>query len=207
MRALPKVKVCGLTSLEDTLVAHEAGADAFGFVAVKQSQRVVSADQVAAISAQLPPDCMRVGIFVGDSPGAVAAFADLAGLNAVQLCGSEQPADFADFPYPILRRLPADEDGMRQLEVWRQTAWGFVIDHPASAGGSGEQVDEKCARELAAAAPCLLAGGLAADNVAAAALAVEPCGVDASSRLESAPGRKDHTQVRAFVINALEALK
>jgi phosphoribosylanthranilate isomerase len=85
------------------------------------------------------------------------------------------------------------------IESWRGIAAGFVLDHPSSAGGSGREIDLAIAAELARLAPCLLAGGLDERNVAERVRAVRPAGVDASSRLESAPGHKDPARVTAFI--------
>ncbi|MDP6408808.1 MAG: phosphoribosylanthranilate isomerase [Planctomycetota bacterium] len=206
MKALPRVKVCGLTTAEDSQAAREAGAEALGFVAVRDSPRAVGAAHVAGICADLPARTVRIGVFVDSSPQEVQAFAREASLTAVQLCGAERVADFSGFPLPILRRVAADGTGLEEIVSWRALAWGFVIDHPASAGGSGRRVDEAVARILAETAPCLLAGGLDEDNVAAAVRAVKPRGVDVSSRLERSPGRKDHARLRSFVTRAIEEL-
>ncbi|MDP6956644.1 MAG: phosphoribosylanthranilate isomerase [Planctomycetota bacterium] len=203
MKRLPRVKVCGLTRQADARAALEVGAQGLGFVAAAESPRALKATQVAAICAGLPGDIERIGVFVDSSPDEVADFARVAGLSAIQLCGAEQPGDYSEFHLPILRRLPADEHGAAELELWRGLAWGFVIDHPGSAGGSGQRVDLELARSLAQAAPCLLAGGLDESNVAEAIRRVEPSGVDASSRLELSAGRKDQGRLRAFIAQAL----
>jgi phosphoribosylanthranilate isomerase len=106
----------------------------------------------------------------------------------------------------VLRRIGVTETAERELDAWREVASGFVLDHPSAAGGTGLGVDLARAARLASLAPCLLAGGLDAGNVAERIAAVLPFGVDASSRLELAPGRKDHARVAAFVQRAHNAL-
>jgi tryptophan synthase beta chain len=125
--------------------------------------------------------------------------------DLVQLCGSEAPEPWQGFRVPILRRVPASEGAEEVIESWRGIAAGFVLDHPSTPGGSGREIDAAVASRLARLAPCLLAGGLDADNVAGLAGIVRPAGVDASSRLESEPGRKDPERVAAFIRAARSA--
>jgi phosphoribosylanthranilate isomerase len=148
-----------------------------------------------------------VGVFVDASRAEVEAAVARAGFAAVQLCGAEQPADFAGLPFPVWRRVPCDPlAGAAEIARWRAIAGLFVLDHPSAPGGSGRTPAPEVARRLAALAPCLLAGGLDAGNVAALAAVAAPHGVDASSRLESAPGRKDPALVKRFVAAARAAL-
>jgi len=206
--ALPRVKVCGITRREDLLLAREAGAGAAGFVAEPRSPRAVEAAAAARIlAAASDRPIPAVGVFVDRDPGQVAAWAREAGVDAVQLCGRERPADWRGFPLPILRRLAVEPGARRELEAWKDLAAGFVLDHPSGAGGTGRCVEPGLAARLAALAPCLLAGGLEAAGVAAAVRRIRPAGVDASSRLESAPGIKDPERVHAFVNAALAALE
>ncbi len=206
MRALPKTKVCGLTNLSDAEQAINSGAEAVGFIAVKKSPRFIDAHLILEITDQLPKEVIRVAVFVDSDPQDVATFTHVAGCNVVQLCGQESVEDFADFLFPILRRIPADEAGLVEVSKWQSVAWGFVIDHPSSPGGSGIQVERVIARQLASQAPCLLAGGLDDTNVSSAIEDVRPAGVDASSRLETEPGKKDHKKVQEFINKAQELI-
>ena len=196
---LPRVKVCGLTNATDAHTALAAGADAFGAVHYPPSPRSVEATAMAAIFAELPKNSWKVGVVVDLDPGLAADFVACSQVNALQLCGSEQASDWVDSPVPLLRRIPVDATGAAEIQAWTGVACGFVLDHPKSAGGSGLPVDFELAAKLAASAPCLLAGGLSAGNATAAIAAVQPCGVDASSRLEQLPGRKNPAEVLAFV--------
>jgi phosphoribosylanthranilate isomerase len=204
---LPQIKVCGLTHATDVHTAMAAGADAFGAVHYPPSPRSVEPEAIAAIFAVLPAQAIKVGVVVDLDPACAADFVARSQVNALQLCGSENPAAWADCATPLLRRIPVDARGAAEIEAWRGIACGFVLDHPKSAGGSGIAVDFELAAELAASAPCLLAGGLSAGNIAAAIAAVRPCGVDASSRLEQLPGRKNPAKVLAFVRAAQAALE
>ncbi|HVS18678.1 MAG TPA: phosphoribosylanthranilate isomerase [Planctomycetota bacterium] len=202
----PRIKVCGLRDLSAARAALEAGADALGLVHHAASPRHVAPDAARALIAALDTDALCVGVLLDLDPRDALQLARAMGVGALQLCGSEDPRDWGDFELPLLRRLAVDASGERELERWRGVAAGFVLDHPAVPGGGGRAVDLAQAARLARLAPCLLAGGLDRDSVAAAVAAVRPAGVDASSRLESAPGVKDVARVRAFVRAAGAAL-
>ncbi len=203
--APPRSKVCGLTRERDVAVALSAGADAVGLVFAPSSPRAVTPARGAEL-AEAASDALVVGVFAGVARDEAERIAVEVGLHAVQLCGDERPEDFADFPLPVWRRLPVDAvSGPREAAAWRDVAALFVLDHPAAAGGTGRRVDFEVAARLAADLPCLLAGGLDAAALPAAASA-GALGFDASSALESAPGRKDPERVRAFVRTAHELL-
>jgi phosphoribosylanthranilate isomerase len=225
---LPRIKVCGLARVEDAIAARAAGADALGVVQFPSSPRSVDAELAAEIFAAAqsvdqrggaknggsdqgnvdlnpkPPLC--VAVMVDLEPQQALTWATAAGATAVQLCGSENPEHYRDFPLPILRRIGVDETGPMQMQEWIDVAQMFVLDHPASAGGSGMTVDFALAARLCQHAPCLLAGGLGADNVADAIATVQPWGVDASSRLEHEPGRKNLEYTALFVARARREL-
>ena len=204
---LPRVKVCGLARTEDVHTALAAGADAVGAVHYAPSPRSVEAAQIAALFAEVPPKVLTVGVVVDLTPASVGDFLAASGVRALQLCGAQSPGDWADAPVPLLRRIPVDASGAAEIEAWQGVAAGFVLDHPKTAGGSGQTVDFALAAELAPQAPCLLAGGLSAGNTPEAVDAVRPHGVDASSRLEQMPGRKNPAAVYAFVQAARAALR
>lgn len=205
-RPLPRVKVCGLTRLEDVLRALEAGADALGFVRHAPSPRHVAPEAAAELIAAAGGRARAVAVLVDATPEDAAAFVRFSGADAVQLCGAERARDWGGFDVPVLRRLAVDEGALEELERWASVALGFVLDHPAGPGGTGRAVDARRAAELARRAPCLLAGGLDAANVAERVREVGPAGVDGSSRLEARPGVKDHRAVGAFVAAARAAL-
>jgi phosphoribosylanthranilate isomerase len=204
---LPRVKVCGLRRTEDAAAAVAAGADALGLVLHPPSPRHLEPREAAELVATLPPDVLPVLVTLERAPEALERLARDLGVRAVQLCGAEHAADWRGFPLPLLRRLPVDASAEAELDEWCDVAAGFVLDHPAAPGGTGRDVDLDLAARLAAAAPCLLAGGLDAGSVSAAVERVRPAGVDASSRLESAPGAKDPARIAAFVRAALAAFQ
>ena len=204
---VPRVKVCGLTRPGDIELAARVGADAFGVVEYPRSPRAVDAERAADLIAKLGQRGMAVAVMVDAEPRAASAWLERSGAHALQLCGAESPRDWSDFSWPLLRRVAVGPGAAEEIEVWRDVALAFVLDHPSAPGGSGRDVDLTLAAELSLAAPCLLAGGLDGDNVAARVARVRPAGVDASSRLESAPGRKDAARVERFVGAARRALE
>ncbi|MCZ6596730.1 MAG: phosphoribosylanthranilate isomerase [Planctomycetota bacterium] len=204
---LPRVKVCGLTRAEDVRAALEAGADALGFVHHGPSPRSLDAEAAGMLVEPVPKDVLAVAVMVDPTPAEALAFLRTSGLRALQLCGAEEAEAWRDFPTTILRRVAVTPEARTEIARWRGIAAGFVLDHPSGPGGTGAAVDAALAAELADVAPCLLAGGLDAKNVGARVAAVSPAGVDASSRLESTPGIKDHAAVRAFVRAAQRAIE
>jgi phosphoribosylanthranilate isomerase len=199
---LPRVKVCGVTSLADVEGAFAHGIDAVGFVRHERSPRFLSAESAAKLAASLPSGILAVEILVDAEPDDVSMWA-----SVVQLCGGEAPEPWFDFRVPILRRLPVAPGAEVVLEAWAGVAAGFVLDHPSGPGGTGKEVDLDLAADLARRAPCLLAGGLDETTVGERVRRVRPAGVDASSRLETAPGRKDPARVAAFARAATSALE
>jgi len=203
----PSIKVCGLTRAEDAQAAYQAGADALGVVAVSQSPRAVTAQLALQVFADLPAEVWKVAVSVNASPADVMDFCQTSGCNAVQLCGAEQAEEWNDFPLPILRRVGVDSSALSTMPTWAATAWGFVLDHPSAAGGTGKNVDPILARSLAAQHRCLLAGGIQPENVSHLIQQVQPAGVDASSGLEESPGMKNLPKMTAYIQNARTALE
>jgi phosphoribosylanthranilate isomerase len=197
------VKVCGITSPEDAVAAAEAGADAIGLVFWPESPRAVTVEQARAVGAALPPFVVRVGVFVNASRDEMARVADAAGLDLLQLHGDEPPEALVDLPRRALKAIRvgdafAPEDALR----YEGRAAGLLLDTraPGAPGGTGRAFDWSLVRGVRERSRfLLLAGGLGPENVRAAIEAVRPDGVDASSRLDATPGRKDHARVRAFV--------
>jgi tryptophan synthase beta subunit len=203
---VPSVKLCGIADPELARAAAQAGCTAIGLVEHPLSPRALTAERAAAIVAELPREVLPVAVLVDRDPRYALAWLERSGARAVQLCGAERPADWREFPFPILRRVAVAPGAEREIRAWTGIATGFVLDHPSASGGSGLEVDLRLAAQLAALAPCLLAGGLDEHNVAQRAAAVRPAGVDASSRLESSPGIKDRERSVRFTKEARAAL-
>jgi phosphoribosylanthranilate isomerase len=201
---LPKVKICGITNVEDALAAVEAGADAVGFVFHHASPRRVTADMVKRIVAQLPPFVLPVGVFVNEDVKIVRDWMDDCGLAVAQLHGDEATAYCDLLGRPVLKAIRLKDRGsLLALAEYkgRSRVRGFVLDafSTVSYGGTGQVTDWALAAEAARSAPVILAGGLTPENVAEAIRRVQPYGVDVSSGVESDPGKKDHAKMRAFI--------
>lgn len=210
-----KVKICGITNLADAQVAIEAGADFLGFILYAKSPRYCPPATIAAILAGLGLGShaarpRTVGVFVNSSPDAIRTILETTGLDYAQLHGDETPAVTAALggrAFRALRTKPGDPvlDLARPHLAWPDPAAPqLLLDAytPEAYGGTGHRADWETAAAIAGHVDrLLLAGGLAPDNVADAIAAVNPWGVDVSSGVEAAPGRKDHVRVRAFLAN------
>jgi phosphoribosylanthranilate isomerase len=198
-----KIKICGITNLEDAGVAVEAGADALGFVFYSQSPRCIESAIAKRIIVQLPPFVIPVGVFVNHDQETIRNVFDECGLAFAQLHGDETPTFCESLGRPVLRALRLrDRGSLLALAEYkgRMGVRGFVVDafSTEAYGGTGQTVDWSLAREVAQAAPILLAGGLTANNVQEAIRQVQPYGVDVSSGVEKSPGKKDHEKIRTF---------
>jgi phosphoribosylanthranilate isomerase len=212
------VKICGNTSVEDALLAAEAGADALGFI-FAPSPRHVTAVQVASITPQLPAAIEKIGVFVDADFATIAETVELAGLTGVQLHSggdSGLPQQLRERFGPamrILRVIHFGEDAASQLEAVSgdQHIDGVLVDSRTATalGGTGISFDWEAARSSIftgdSGLKLIAAGGLNPDNVAEAINTLRPWGVDAVSGVERAPGRKHADKVRAFIANARAA--
>ncbi|MFN8470617.1 MAG: phosphoribosylanthranilate isomerase [Anaerolineae bacterium] len=219
-----RVKICGITNIEDALVATEAGADLLGFIFYPKSPRRVGVEDareiVATLRAQRTDAPLMVGVFVDVEYQDVARTLDEVGLDLAQLSGSEPPLEvglLAPRAFKSIRpQNRADADGITAAygEVLPPTdpatasRPSFLVDayHPWRFGGTGRAADWNAARSLALRYPTLLAGGLTPNTVAEAIAGVQPWGVDVASGVERAPGRKDHDLVRRFIAAAKESI-
>ncbi len=189
------VKICGITNRGDALAAVDGGACALGFNFYPPSSRYIAPEPAQAILAALPPGVLKVGVFVNEPAASVAALAGQLGLDIVQLHGEspEIPARLR-----VWRALPV-APGFDVASLDPLPAEAFVLDAPSGSlyGGTGRSFDWSLAR--GARRPVILAGGLDETNVRRAIEQARPWGVDACSRLESSPGRKDHRRMAQFL--------
>lgn len=204
MPSTPKVKICGITNAEDAAAAVDARADALGFVFYRKSPRYIEPTLARQIIMSLPPLVTSVGVFVNEEPQVVRNLMDDCGLALAQLHGNESAAYCQELGRPVIKALRVkDRSSFLALAEFQGRAGvrGFVLDafSEQAYGGTGQMIDWQLAAEVARAASILLAGGLTPDNVEKAIQAVRPYGVDVSSGVELAPGKKDHEKVRAFI--------
>lgn len=200
------VKICGITNVEDALAAVDAGADALGFNFYQRSPRYITPEVARSIIDRLPQkgtqDLLTLGVFVNESLDIVREIAAIAGISALQLHGDESPEYCkALSDYYLIKVFSAGEEFTPTAILdYDVEAMMFDAADKEKFGGTGKLSNWSVARQAAELFPNLfLAGGLSVENVAAAIKQVKPYAVDACSRLERAPGLKDHERVRAFV--------
>ena len=196
-----KVKVCGITRVDDALLAGDLGASAVGFVFWPRSPRYLDPAEARRIAARLPGDVAPVGVFVDPSMEEVRQVVEQVGLAAVQLHGDEPPAFCRELPYRVIKAVGVEEAAAtRAAAVAVPEEATVLLDarDPERRGGTGRTVDWEIAAGIAAARRVFLAGGLGPANARVAIRTVRPYGLDVSSGVESAPGRKDPARLRAF---------
>lgn len=201
-----RVKICGITSLDDALRAAEAGADALGLIFVEGTPRYVTPAVAASIVAGLPPFVCPVGVFWDHAPPHVRAVVEECGLGAVQLHGSEPPEVVAGMPRPVLKTIKVREAAdLAQLDRYKPAA--FLLDSPArwSDGEARAPISWTLVREATARGRVILAAGLTPETVAEAVRVARPWGVDVNSGVEAVPGRKDPAKVARFIRAARDA--
>jgi phosphoribosylanthranilate isomerase len=199
-----KVKICGITSAEDGLAAAEAGADMIGLMFYEHSPRNVTLVQAAEICRALPPFLMRVGVFVNAPGDFVLRAISECDLTMLQFHGDETSDFCTQFGLMNMKAIRVrDAESLKALENYQTDAFLLDAHSRQGLGGTGERFNWDLAIEAQRfGKPIFLAGGLTPENVADAVRKVRPFGVDVSSGVESAPGKKDHAKVRAFIAAA-----
>jgi phosphoribosylanthranilate isomerase len=191
------VKICGITSESDGLMAAAMGADAVGFV-FAPSPRQIAPTLARDIARLLPPEVLTVGVFRDETPQRVVELVNQAGLRGVQLHGRESSAEVAWVHKRVPFVVKAVAAGDRQLDRADELdVDALLVD--SERPGSGEVFDWSLAEQLGVGQRVVLAGGLTPDNVAEAIARVRPWGVDVSTGVERSPGRKDVGLVRRFI--------
>lgn len=205
----PKVKICGITSLEDALAACEAGADALGLNFAEEAKRrgrFIEPDAARAIVAQLPPFVTVTAVCVNDTAERLREY--LTFCDRVQLHGEEPPELCAAFGHRAIKVFRAGP-GFAVESMARYAAGAYLLDAwaPDARGGTGMTFDWDIAcKAVALGKPIILAGGLTPDNVGEAVRRARPYAVDTAGGVESALGKKDHAKLRRFVENAKRAV-
>jgi len=209
MATAPRIKLCGITSLDDARLAVDAGAWAVGCILWPPSPRACDPTEAARIATALHRRALVCGVFVNPHLDEVTQLVDALGLTMVQLHGDEGPAFCAE----VARRTGAKiikaaavstQADVRALETFHTDFHMLDAYRPGQRGGTGETFDWGLVRARRSSVPLILSGGLRPDNVADAIAAVHPFGVDSASGTEAAPGVKDPEKVAAFV-EAVEA--
>jgi phosphoribosylanthranilate isomerase len=197
-----RVKICGITSLDDGLRAIDAGADALGFNFYKKSPRCIPLAKAAKIIAKLPPLVSLVSVWVDPSEAQLRESLGACRWSAIQLSGDEPDELALSFPRDLIIRAARLKDA-RSLTAYKHkpvcAAWLVDASVKGAFGGTGKTARWDLAAKLAKTRTVILAGGLNAENVAAAVRQVKPYGVDTASGVEKAPGKKDPKKMIAFV--------
>jgi phosphoribosylanthranilate isomerase len=199
-----RVKICGVTRVEDARMAWASGADALGLNFYPRSPRYVTAETAAVLARTRPALGTVVGVFVNESPDIIRARVRECGLTAVQLHGDEPPEACAGYGVPVIKALrvrgPEDVERARTYVGVGDVATLLLDGAAPGYGGGGVGFDWSLVARLSdAGVPVLVAGGLNPGNVQEAVRATKPYGVDVASGVEVSPGIKDADAVRAFV--------
>ncbi len=194
-----RVKICGVTRVEDALLAAELGASAIGLVFWPGSPRFVERKQAKAIVAALPPLVSAVGVFVDQAEEAAQVAREI-GLSAVQFHGEEPPESYRAFPVRVIKAVTVRDDTASDVAAAVPAAATVLLDahDPVNRGGTGMAIDWSIAARIARQRPVILSGGLNAANAVDAVDAVAPYAIDVSSGVESVFGRKDPAKLRAL---------
>jgi len=197
-----KVKICGITNVDDALAASDLGVDALGFVFYRESPRHVSPDQAREIIRRLPSFITTVGVFVDMPPGEVEAIMCHASLDVAQLHGHELP-EACELARRVIKAIRVKElSDLEPLKHYRVSA--FLLDTYTQEffGGTGQIFNWDIALDAKQYGKIIVAGGLNPDNVAKAVQWVRPYGVDVSSGVEERKGKKDHRKMGLFIERA-----
>lgn len=199
-----RVKICGMTRLQDVQAACDAGADALGFVFYEKSPRHVSIETAATLVRALPPFVQSVGLFVNAEPAFIAAVLNAVPLDLLQFHGDETPTDCARYGRPYLKAVRVNQDtDLLKYAADFERARGLLLDAFVAGvpGGTGERFDWRLIPANLQ-TPIVLSGGLTPDNVADAVQQVRPWAVDVSSGVEASKGIKDPHKMAQFIAKA-----
>ena len=211
-----RIKICGITNINDALAASAAGADAIGFNFFSKSSRFVAPEIARQIVAALPASVTKVGVFVNHLPDEITRIVDRVGLNCIQLHGDEPPNIMDQLPaeIPVIRAWQSSHEKLEALiahlalcRLAGRAPDALLFDSASNDkfGGTGHVADWQAIlhhQSAFADTPLILAGGLTPENVARAIAAVNPAAVDVASGIELSPGIKSHQKMQHFIATA-----
>ena len=201
-----RVKICGITNLDDAMRAAELGADAIGFVFYSDSPRAVDPRVVKGIVRRLPPFVTSVGVFASASHHEIIEIVDVCGLDVIQIQGDESPEFCDKLGSRVIKAIRVrDSSSLEKMKLYSVRA--FVLDtyREEALGGTGKTFDWSLALDAKRYGSIILAGGLTPENIQDAVDTVRPVGVDVSSGVEKKVGIKDPEKVKKFIRTAKEA--
>jgi len=201
-----KIKICGITNLDDALAATGAGADALGFNFYKKSPRYVEPEKAAEIIHQLPPFVMPVAVFVNEREEKIRDIQFTTGIKVLQFHGDERP-EFCDrFASRVIKAFQVkDKDSLKHMAHYHVGALLLDSYREDLRGGTGETFDWHLAVVAKTFGRVILAGGLTPENVAEAVKLVQPYGVDVAGGVEKEQGTKDHAKIKKFIAEVRRA--
>lgn len=202
-----RIKICGITNIDDALNAVDAGAEALGFMLYKKSKRFVRPETVKEIVRELPPFVSCVGVFVNESRENILSTRESCELDTVQLHGDESPKFCQEIPGKVIKAFQLrTPETLKTVAMYQTNAWLLDSYSPAARGGTGDSFNwdwVKAASPLDR--PVIIAGGLTRENAADCVLATQPYGLDVSSGVEISPGKKCAEKMKNFIEVAREA--
>lgn len=203
---MTRIKICGITNIEDALAAVDYGVDALGFVFFEKSPRYITPEKAKEIVSYLPPFITTIGVFVNEETEKIKEIMEFAGINVLQLHGDEQPDSCRTWHRVIKAFRVRDFTDLKPLEKYRCSALLLDAYSPESFGGTGQMFNWDIAVEAKRFGRIVLSGGLNPDNIEKAIRWVRPYAVDVSSGVEEEKGKKDLKKMKAFIETAKAAL-
>jgi len=199
---MTRIKVCGITNIEDALAAIDYGADALGFVFFKDSPRYIQPEKAREIISYLPPFVTTVGVFVNEEMVNMRRVIEVSAIDVLQLHGDESPQICSIWHRVIKVFRVRDFMNLKPLEKWSVSAFLLDTYSPKSFGGTGQTFNWDIALEAKRYGKVILSGGLTPDNIEKAIRWVRPYAVDVSSGIEERKGVKNLKKMRAFIEKA-----
>lgn len=196
-----RIKICGITRIEDAKTAAHLGVDALGFIFVKKSPRYIEPQAAAEIIRVLPPFVSRVGVFIDETIETIVEICKIAEIDTVQLHGSESPEFCAKIPFPVIKAISVKDDTDITI-IDAYVSSGILLDtwSTGMSGGTGKTFDWNIAKKACSRNErIILAGGLGPSNIEEALQSVQPYGVDINSGVEIKPGIKNPHKIRDVV--------
>ena len=201
---MTKIKICGITNKADALACAGLGVDMLGFVFYNKSKRCVETKTVRDIVNELPESILKVGVFVDEDKNKVLDIAQDTSLDILQFHGDETPEYCASFKddYKVIKAFRIKDAGsLKIVNDYSVDFYLFDTYRKSAAGGTGKTFDWKLLKDFEVLKPFILSGGLDPDNVGKAISEIAPYGVDASSGVEGASGKKDLGLLKKFIVN------
>jgi len=201
-----KVKICGITNIEDALLCEKLGADALGFIFYDKSKRFVSAESASEIIKQLSPFTLKVGVFVNEASEIINSVSKKVGLNIVQLHGDETPQQINEINLPVIKAFRIRNDfNFNILDTYMNCHFLFDTYSSEQYGGTGNTFDwDLIPKHITD--KIILSGGISSLNIGKVFAGIKPSAIDVSSSLEEYPGKKSEKKVNEF-FNYLKGTK